>query len=277
MNFSKVSIHGGHSGEFCHHAKDRLEDCVLAYIEQNFQWVGITEHIPPPNNELRYPDEIEAHLDYKDLRQKFSRYMKKARYLQKKYQDDIQLFIGFETEAYSGYIGHVTSLIQEYHPDYVVGSVHHVDDINFDYSPDYYEKAVRHAGGMVPLYARYFDIQYEMIQRLSPRVIGHFDVIRLYDPLYQKHLEMPEISKRIYRNLAVIRSKQMILDFNMRALLKGADEPYVSIGILKIAKLMGIPIVPGDDSHSVDTVGLNIETGIRLLQEAGVSMHWPVI
>ena len=273
-NIPKVSIHGGHSGEFCHHAKDSLEDLIKAYIEKGFQWVGITEHIPPPNNGLLYQDEIEACLDHDFLRQQFSRYMTKARSLQKKYQDDIELFIGFESEAYTGYINHVKSLIKEYQPDYVVGSVHHVDDINFDYSQELYEKAVKHAGGIIPLYARYFDIQFEMIQQLSPKVIGHFDVIRIYDPLYRKHFEIPEISQRIHRNLSTIRSKQMILDFNLRSLLKGADEPYVSYCILKIAQSMEISVVPGDDSHSLDTVGLNIETGIQLLQNAGINIHW---
>jgi len=273
-NISKVSIHGGHSGEFCHHAKDRLEDLIKAYIKMGFHWVGITEHIPPPNNTLRYQDEIEAGLDDHFLRQQFTRYFHKARSLQKKYQDDIQLFIGFESESYSGYISHVNSLIQAYQPDYVVGSVHHVDDINFDYSPEFYEKAVKQAGGIIPLYVRYFDIQFEMIQQLSPKVIGHFDVIRIFDPLYRKHLEIPEISKRIHRNLSLICSKQMILDYNLRSLLKGADEPYISNCILKVAQSMGISIVPGDDSHSLDTVGLNIETGIRLLQNVGVSVQW---
>ena len=274
MNIPKVSIHGGHSGEFCHHAKDKLEDLIQAYIEKGFQWVGITEHIPPPNNELRYQDEIDASLDHNFLNQQFSRYMRKARSLQKKYQDDIQLFIGFESEAYTGYISHVQSLIKEYQPDYVVGSVHHVDNINFDYSPEFYTKAVNHAGGIIPLYARYFDIQFEMIQHLSPKVIGHFDVIRIFDPTYRKHLESPEILERIHRNLSLIRSKELILDFNLRSLIKGADEPYVSHCILKRAQSMGIPVVPGDDSHSLDTAGKNIKTGIRLLQNAGIDIHW---
>jgi len=270
----KVSIHGGHSGDFCLHAKDHLEDMVQAYIEKGFQWVGITEHIPPPNDALRYQDEIAAGLDHEYLKQQFTRYMTTARSLQKKYQDDIQLFIGFESEAYSGYIPHVKSLIHQYQPDYIVGSVHHVNDINFDDSPACYEKAIKSAGGIIPLYKRYFEIQYEMIQQLSPKVIGHFDVIRLYDPLYRKHLEIPEISQRIHRNLSLIRSKELILDFNLRSLLKGADEPYVSGSILKVAQAMGISVVPGDDSHSLDTVGLNIDTGNRLLQNAGINVQW---
>jgi histidinol-phosphatase (PHP family) len=113
-----------------------------------------------------------------------------------------------------------------------------------------------------------------MILALSPKVIGHFDVIRLFDPDYRKHLEVPEISKRIHRNLSLIRSKKLILDFNLRSLIKGAEEPYVSNCILNVAQSMGISIVPGDDSHSIDTVGVNIETGIWLLQNAGINLQW---
>ncbi len=31
-----VSIHGGHSGEFCSHAQDSLEEMVQEYIRQGF-------------------------------------------------------------------------------------------------------------------------------------------------------------------------------------------------------------------------------------------------
>jgi len=271
---SKVSIHGGHSGEFCHHAQDNLEDIIQLYIQKGFEWVGITEHIPPPNNELRYLDEIEAQLDQSFLEERFSKYFQKARQLKIKYQKDITLFIGFEAEAYSGFIPHVRSLIRKYNPDFVVGSVHHVDDINFDFSQSFYNKAVEKAGGIIQLYERYFDIQFEMIQGIQPEVIGHFDVIRIHDPLYPKHLNDPVIKKRIDRNLSLIRSKNLILDFNLRSLLKGADEPYISSPILKKAKELGIPIVPGDDSHGLKSVGLNVEHGIRLLQSFGINTNW---
>ncbi len=44
-----VSIHGGHSGEFCQHAGDSLEAILEAYAAQGFAWVGITE-CPRPGN-----------------------------------------------------------------------------------------------------------------------------------------------------------------------------------------------------------------------------------
>jgi len=273
-NISKVSIHGGHSGEFCHHATDRLEEMIQKYIHEGFEWVGITEHIPPPTNDLRYQDEIDDQLDCSFLMQRFLHYIQKGKALKDQYQDQISLYIGFETETYTGYEQHIKTLVTKCQPDYMVGSVHHVNDINFDYSPEEYDRAIRKSGDIIQLYSNYFDIQYDMIQKIQPQVIGHFDVVRLYDPLYERTLRTPLIEQKINRNLKLIRSQNMILDFNLRSLYKGADEPYISRPILKQALSMGIPVVPGDDSHGLETVGLNIEKGIRLLQSMGGDTRW---
>jgi histidinol-phosphatase (PHP family) len=60
----------------------------------------------------------------------------------------------------------------------------------------------------------------------------------------------------------------------VRALAKGADEPYVARSILLEARELGISVVPGDDSHSVDSVGQNLEAGIRILRDLGFDTRW---
>jgi histidinol-phosphatase (PHP family) len=37
---------------------------------------------------------------------------------------------------------------------------------------------------------------------------------------------------------------------------------------------MGIDIVPGDDSHGVDTIGAHMQNAISMLRTAGVSTAW---
>ena len=91
---------------------------------------------------------------------------------------------------------------------------------------------------------------------------------------YKARLAKPEIALRINRNLKLIADRGLILDFNLAALSKGMDEPYLSAGILKKARDMGIAVVPGDDSHSVDTVGRHMEKGIELLNEMGFGTDW---
>jgi histidinol-phosphatase (PHP family) len=271
---ARVSVHGGHSRAYCNHAQDDLEEILKQYIREGFEWVGFTEHMPPVNDRFRYPDEIEAGLTAQTMYGRFEQYMNECRRLQKKYASGITVYAAFETETYSGSLSLVQELREKFRPDYLLGSVHHVDDIPIDMDPAQYYRASEQAGGLDALYCRYFDLQYEMIEALSPAVVAHFDLIRIFDPDYRNRLEKPAIVERIRRNLGLIQDRNLILDFNVRSLLKGAVEPYVSRSILQQALEMSIPVVPGDDSHSVGTVGLNIDRGIAMLTEMGFDTQW---
>lgn len=266
-----VSVHGGHSGEFCGHAEDTLADVVQAYIDRGFRWVCLTEHMTPPDSRLIPADET---LDLDALRLRFGRYFAEARRLQAERAEEIDIYVGFETEGCRGYRRTVQAAIDEFSPDMIVGSLHHVANVPFDYSEQEYERAVRHAGGIVELYCAYFDRQLELIDAFRPSVVGHFDLVRVFDGDYQVRWQVAAIRDRVRRNLARIAEENLILDFNVRALAKGQREPYLSAPWLRRAVELGIPLVPGDDSHGVATVGLNVERGIEILKAAGATTDW---
>lgn len=270
----RVSAHGGHSGEFCLHAKDTLTQVVETYAEQGFAWLGLTEHMPPMTDVGLYPDEKAAGLTAQQLQQQFDRYVTTARQLQKKYAKTMAIFVAMETEFYAGTVPWVQRLTELYQLDYLVGSVHHVMEQCFDFSRDDYAKAVHCAGGTDALYCAYFDAQFAMINHLSPAVVGHFDLVRLHDSDYAQRFKQPDIAQRIERNLQLIAQKGLLLDFNVRALAKGASEPYVSAPILKRALELGIDLVPGDDSHGVASVGVGLDEATRLLTDAGYHCQW---
>ncbi|RLC21951.1 MAG: histidinol phosphatase [Deltaproteobacteria bacterium] len=270
-----ISLHGGHSGQYCNHAKDLLEDIIIRYIELGFTKVGITEHVPPVNDQFLYPEEIELNLTTADLHKKFKEYFKNLRHLKKKYAPKIKIFIGMETETHVGYVDHIKNLISTFQPDYIVGSVHHVDDICFDYSKKKYDKAASVCGSYDVMYEKYFDLQYAMIKSLKPFVVGHFDLIRIYDKSYKNRLLLPQIKQKIKRNLTLIKSLNLVMDFNLRPLARGEKEPYITPSILKIVKNMGIRIVPGDDSHGVDEAGLYIDKAIEILDTYEFDTQWP--
>ena len=271
-----VSVHGGHSGQFCSHAQDSLEEVITAYIAHGFSWVGITEHSPGISWELLYADQQALGLTPESLLARFARYMEECRRLQTKYADQIRIFAAMETETYSGYQTFIPQLTKQFPPDYLVGSVHFVGDRNFDYSKAKYDEAAAALGGYDALYCQYFDEQYEMIECLKPSVVGHFDLIRIFDPGYRQRLRQPAIHQRVVRNLELIKKLGLILDFNLRALLKGASEPYITESLLKLVHEMDIAIAPGDDSHGVANIGLHMARGIEILKEHGISTNWPV-
>lgn len=269
----KVSVHGGHSGQFCQHAQDDLESIVNAYIEQGFTWVGITEHIPPLSDSMRYPDEAEAGLSAEFLQQRFTQYFQTGRELQQKYADKIELLLAFEIETYSGATSYIKDLIVQFRPAYLVGSLHHVNDIGIDYSRSEYQQALNKSGSMTQLYCDYFDSQLDMMNEFKPAVVAHFDLIRAFDPDYLSTLSNPDVVKRIERNLDFIADNKLIMDFNLRGFDKGLEQ-YPSLSILKKAITKGIAIVPGDDSHGVKSVGRNYEQGLTVLANLGVSLQW---
>ena len=269
-----VSVHGGHSGQFCLHATDSLEDIILSYIDHGFPWVGITEHVPGLRDDLLYPDQKEAGLTPEFLFKQFAAYILECRRLKAKYASKIRIYVAMEIETYSGYREFVPSLVERFRPEYIVGSVHFVDDLGFDYSREQYEVTAKAVGGLDALYCRYFDQQYEMIELLNPAVVGHFDLIRIFDPEYRQRFLRPDIARRIRRNLELIRERNLIMDFNLRSLLKGAQEPYISESILFQALELGIAVVPGDDSHGLDSIGVNMEKGIAILERLGFDTDW---
>lgn len=270
----RVSIHGGHSGEFCGHAEDSLEDIIQAYIAHGYAWVGITEHMPPDRDALSYPDELAAGLNAVDQQARFADYMAACRRLRDKYASEIRILVAFETEAYSGYATWVPKVKEECKPDYIVGSVHQINDELFDGSPEWYWTAADTVGGVDDLYCAYFDRQYEMITKLRPEVIGHFDLVRIFDPDYRARLIKPFVWERVVRNLVAIRDLGSILDFNLAALKKGQPEPYVSRPVLEQALKLEIAVVPGDDSHGVGNVDRHWDEGIRFLRKAGCDLNW---
>jgi histidinol-phosphatase (PHP family) len=251
----KISLHGGHSGQYCDHARDTLADIVAAYHTAGFECVGLSEHMPPSCDAGLYPDEIDLGRTKGWMEARFALYVAEGRTLARAYKDRMRILVGMETEWYPGCAEWVKELRQYHALDYVVGSVHHVGGVCFDYSRESYDNVAKLCGGTNRMYAAYFDEQFEMLREIRPEVVGHFDLVRIHDPGYPQTVAAPEVWNRIMRNLEWIRDAGSILDINARALLKGQFEPYVCAPILDAAAKLGIGVAYGDDAHGVTDVG----------------------
>ena len=271
---AKVSVHGGHSGTYCFHAQDDLEEIVKEYIRQGFRWFGITEHMPPVSDQWIYSFERKFGWDAEKMKDRFFIYADEVRYLQKKYEQYIDIYFAFETEAYEGSFDAIAYWIDVLKPDYIVGSVHHMGGVEMDTNPSTYMQCADYYGGIDELYIAYFQRQYELLSELEPKVVGHFDLVRIFDPEYRARIIRPNIWDSVERNLELIRDRGLILDFNLRALTKGQQEPYVCEPILERAIELGISLVPGDDSHGIGLVGNHWDKGISILKEKGADLHW---
>lgn len=263
----KISLHGGHSGQYCDHAQGSLAEIVATYHAAGFECVGLSEHMPPLDDAWLYPDEVGLGRTAAWMQDRFARYVAEAGRLRDAYENRMRILVGMESEWYPGCGGWVARLREVHGLDYVVGSVHHVGGECVDFSKQDYERIAGRFGGLVRMYAAYFDAQLDMMQTVKPEVVGHFDLIRLHDADYPQTLAEPEIWSRIMRNLEWIRDAGAILDINARALLKGWSEPYVCAPILDAAARLGIGVAYGDDAHGVDDVGCGFARVEELVAE----------
>lgn len=123
--------------------------------------------------------------------------------------------------------------------DLFVGSVHHVHTIPIDYDAAMYHRAREAAGGTDErLFEDYYDDQLDMLQKLKPLVVGHFDLIRLKsDDPNATFTKYPNVWEKILRNLRFVASYGGMLELNSAALRKGMTEPYPKEEICRVSAI----------------------------------------
>jgi HisJ family histidinol phosphate phosphatase len=206
-------------------------------------------------------------------------YLAEAARLQRKYAAQIHILIGFEGEWIrpADYAPLVRSLAAHPAVDYFVGSLHHTAGVPIDLDAATYARAVEASGGSEQLlFERYFDEQHGMLAELRPRVVGHFDLVRLLSERPGRPLkeEWPGVWERVVRNLELIRGYGGWLECNTSALRKGLDEAYPKREIAEEWVKMGGKFTMSDDSHGIAQVATNYLRGLDYLEGLGVKEVW---
>lgn len=268
----KVSLHGGHSGEFCGHAKATLRETIQAAVDFGYHTYGVTEHAPRLDERFLYPEEPGQGYDVARLESEFEAYAQAIRTIPDEFQDRMTVLRGFEIEVVpiDRYIEAMRGYRERHAFDYIVGSVHYVDEIQIDGQRDVFERALAHFGGLENLARRYYRLVAEMAQALRPEVVGHLDLIRRNAPP-DAPLDTPAIRRAAVEALEVVRDIGGILDVNTAGYRKGLGSPYPAPWLVRLADDMGVGLCFGDDSHSPAEVGAGIEEASLYLLRNGVS------
>ena len=266
--------HHSHSGQFCSHATNTLEEMIQTAISKKMSVFCLTEHMPREAQDL-YPGEIEDTLktlnitgEYRvsevrsqtvDLLIKlFDDYYNEAVRLREKYADRINILVGMEVDWIRPSSKEwIQGLLDKYKFDLFIGSVHHVHGTPIDYDRKMYEDARNKSEGMdEKLFEDYFDLQFELLKAMKPPVIGHFDLICLKSDVpdasmketYSGHNSM--VWKKISRNLDYVMDYGGIVEINSAALRKGLAEPYPKADICKVVT----PLVQSNSLNRTDWV-----------------------
>ncbi|CAN3502965.1 hypothetical protein DICA1_E22562 [Diutina catenulata] len=253
-----VHSHHTHSGEYVAHAIDALDDMVaLAYLK-GFTTFCLTEHMP--RLEYLYPEEEERDYTVQTLAQKFDDYVNHATLLKHTYEGKMSILVGFEVEGINAdHLSLARSLLSNSKIDMCVGSIHFVNEIPIDFDRELWVKARDSCGDVRLLYKTYFETQYKMLEAINPQVVGHFDLIRLYDDAPHDLKQWPEVWSQIQKNIDLINEQGGCVEFNSSALRKGWETPYPQADIAEEIKNRGGRFCLSDDCHSLKQVGLNYD------------------
>ncbi|MGQ9879251.1 MAG: histidinol-phosphatase [Armatimonadota bacterium] len=267
----KVSLHGGHSREYCDHAYSSLQEMLESAVKAGYRTFGVTEHAPRVEPRFLYRNEIALGWDVNTLVMQFDHYARRLPLLAESFADRIELLRGFEIEVVpaSSYVSLMWEYRARYGFEYIVGSVHYVDEISIDGELEDFQRAMAAFGGSEPLAVRYYQTVAQMVQSLQPEVVAHLDLIRLHGHRFGS-VETPAIRRAAAEALEAVREAGGILEVNTAGYRKGLGEPYPASWLVQMANRMGIPFCFGDDSHHVEHVGYGIERAREYLLANGV-------
>ena len=267
----RVSLHGGHSGEFCEHATGRLSEILEAAVAAGYHTFGVSEHAPRSESRFLYGSEKEKRFTVARLQRDFEAYAGAVQELSEQFAERLVVLRGFEAEVVpaQSYREKMLGHHQRFEFDYMVGSVHYVDEISIDSEQAEFERAAEACHGLEALAVRYYETVAGMVTALKPDVVGHFDLIRKNaGPEFSSGT--PEISHAAINALEAVREHGCILDLNTAGYRKGLGSPYPAPWLVERANQMGIPFCLGDDSHSPGQVGAGIDEARQYLLNNGV-------
>lgn len=240
----------------------------------------LTEHMPRLHDKYLYPEELEKSYNKSHLLDNFNKYLVHAFELQKRVNSagKMKILVGFEVEGIDQ--EHIDASIPfKLKSDMCVGSVHYVNGIPIDFNTDLWLAARDSVGGTRSLYKAYFELQFKVLKTLDPHVVGHFDLIRLFevddlDPSTGKKMsaisvekDWPEVWEVIVRNIKYVASYGGLFELNSAAIRKGWTTPYPRKDMAQAIIKYGGKFCLSDDSHAYTQVGLNYHKVWEYVQE----------
>lgn len=204
----------------------------------------------------------QSDMQPRDTSAVFADYVIEAHRLKDVYKTQIELLVGLETDYITEIdVSNTQSLIEKYDDtstpiEYVVGSVHHVLETPIDFDEEMFHTVLEKAGSREALYVEYYTRLLHLVKTMQPEVVGHIDLIRLYEPHInlQEYKQAWKLIDEIVKHTAQYGG---LIEVNAAAIRKGWPTPYPASEILSLVQTHGARLTLSDDTHTPENVGLN--------------------
>lgn len=250
---------------FCPHgSNDSMESYVRTACEKGLHAIGFTEHAPLPLGFNDPTPEQDSAMQPSDVES----YLREGKRLKEKYKKDIVINVGFEVDYIQGFEKETQAFLDAYGvaSDQNILSVHMINDPQnnmhcLDYSAENFEYMVGSFGSIDNIYRAYFHTLLQSIEAdlgiFKPKRIGHITLVHKFQkrfaPTHRFETEIGVV-------LDAIKQRGYQLDLNSAGLFKeDCQELYPADFVIDRAVSLGIPLVPGSDSHEHQTIARGFE------------------
>ena len=233
----------------CNHAKGSMKSYVERAIELGIDIYGFSEHAPMDFDE-------QYRLKFEEM----NAYVHDVQSLQKEYKDRIKILLGYEVDYLKG---HIDKRVINSKVDYLIGSVHFLDTWGFD-NPEFNEEYSKR--NIDNVWQEYFSNIEDMAQTGYFDIVGHFDLIKVFNFLPKK-----DIRSIATPALKAIKKANMVIELNSAGLRKPCKEVYPSESLLEVAYELDIPITFSSDAHAIGQVGFKYDEVVKLAKKIGYS------
>jgi histidinol-phosphatase (PHP family) len=214
----------------------------------------------------------------------FYSYLKEIKHLKKKYQSEIEIYMGLEIDYIPGIAGRNKHILSECDLDFFIGSIHFIDTFadgtpwGIDTSKELFNKGFEEIfkSNFQKTSERFYELSCQMIEEDKPDIIGHLDKIKMYNK-NANYFSESELwyKKQVGNLLRSIKKAGTIVEINTRGYYRyGQSDLYPSRWILKKIIEMDIPIMLNSDAHAPNEITLGFEYAAKELKEAGLRELW---
>ena len=231
------------------------EENVLEAIKRNMVSIGFSDH---------------SHTDF-DLRfgirpVNTNAYIREIRRLQKKYENEIEVYLGIELDGFS-------RLENRGLYDYVIGDCHYINIdgkyFTVDDSAEEQKEAMdRYFGGSALAYSKaYFDTYVEKTLEVKPDILGHFDLNAKFSLVDET---LPEYRNMVVQALTECLKVTPVVELNTGPVCRKVRKvPYPTVFILKEILNHNGKIILSSDSHETENMEFWFDESVELLKSVG--------
>ena len=243
----KIDLHNHTT--LCNHSTGSMEEYVQKAIEQKIDIFGFSDHAP-----------MNFDKEYRMSFEQMNWYESEVLRLENIYKSDIDLMLAYEVDYLPGFMD---NRVLKSNVDYLIGSVHFINEWGFD-NPEFIGKYKN--TDIDDIWQQYFDLVEEMANSGLFNIVGHIDLIKVFNFLPKKDIKL--IAQKAIK---AIKKNNLVVEINSAGERKPIHEIYPSNDILEMLLQEDIAVTFGSDAHKISEVGYKLEENMKYIKSFGFS------